>query len=527
MVGVLAAVMLAILAVEGMCGPADNTLIVARSKPIVSLDINEDVSSTEAIVINIAEPLVGLTPEMDLEPLLATSWEFVEPTRLRLYLRRDVEFHDGTAFNADAVKFTYDRALFAAKPAVWVGLGAQVISGVEVVDTYTVDILTKEPFGALLQVVSMCYMGIVSPAAVAKYGAEYNRHPVGTGPFKFESWPTSDEVRLVANERYWRTRASLDRVVFRVIPEASSRMLALRAGEVDVVLDPSQADIPAIRSEGKLAIVATQSTRTLALHFMVDRAPFDDIRVRHAVAHAIDHSAIVDEVLEGLVGMPTTSSMAPGVFGFYGRDIEEVYAYDPGRAKQLLADAGWKDTDADGVLERGGVEFEVSFLPIKDRVMGDLDTALAVAAMLGEVGIRCKIETFDLATYYTKTRSADIPYNLITSSWGTTTGDADYTLYARFRSSALGGFPPTGWNISHYENADVDRMLLAAQKETDQVRRAALYAQIESILATELPYVCLFVNLTTAVTSSSVKGLKMHPIDYNVLYYPVSFGAVG
>lgn len=509
------------LAFVGFGSARDNTLVIARPSDAISLDSNQETTAPGAWVYsNIIEPLVSLNPDMELEPRLATSWEFISPTTLRFYLQKSVMFHDGTPFTAEAVKFTFDRALFGEPRANWATLGADPISEVKVIDDYTVDIITKDPYGPILSTMAMVYTGIISPAAVEKYGEEYGRHPVGTGPFKFQEWRTRDKIVLVANEDYWRGRPALDQVIFRVIPEEGSRMLSLRTGEVDMVLKPSPAELPAFKADPAFDIVETAGLRIFYVGFNLEIPPLDDIRVRHAIAHAIDKQSILENILEGAAGPAKSSLLAPGVFGFYGWDIDQLYPYDPKKAVELLNDAGWADEDGDGILEKGGQDFVLRFMPAKGRYLKDIEIAEVIEAQLREVGVRVKLEVFEWATAFGKTRSADFPYELHSFGWVTTNADADYTLHSMFISELT---PPTGWNAFRYSNSEVDRLVKLGRVTVDQAEREAIYARAQAIMAADLPFLPIYTTKELAVINAEVKGLRMHPVEYNIDLYPVHF----
>jgi len=518
---VISLLVLSALTVACFGSASDNTLVIARPSDAISLDSNQETTAPGAWVYsNIIEPLIILNPDMELQPRLATSWEFVSDTTLRFYLRKGVTFHDGTPFTAEAVKFTFDRALFGEPRANWASLGADPITEIKVIDDYTVDIITGNPYGPILSTMAMVYTGIVSPTAVEKYGDEYGRHPVGTGPFKFEEWRTRDHITLVANENYWRGRPALDKVIFRVIPEEGSRMLSLQTGEVDLVLNPSPAELPAFAADPAFNIEETNGLRIFYLEFNLSQPPVDDIRVRHAVAYAIDKASILEHILEGAASPTKTSLLAPGVFGFYGWDTEEMYPYDKQKAIALLNDAGWVDEDGNGFVEKNGEELVLSFMPAKGRYLKDIEIAEAIQAQLGEVGIRVKLDIFEWATAFSKSRSAELPYHLLSFGWVTTNADADYTLHSMFISELT---PPTGWNSFRYVNTEVDRLVKLGRVTVDQDERKEIYARAQSLIAADCPFVPIYTTKEIAVLSKDVQGLRMHPVEYNLDLYPVHY----
>ena len=195
------------------------TLTIVRPTDPVSLDPNLETTAPGAwVYFNMLEGLLTLDDKMQVKPALATSYEVMSPTKVRFKLRPGVKFHDGTPFNAEAVKFTFDRALNGKPPARWASLAGS-LSGAEVVDNLTVDVVTKEPYGPILRTLAMYCMGIVSPTAVSKMGPDFSRAPVGTGPFRFVEWKTNTHVIIERNPDYWGDKALVDRVIFKVVPE--------------------------------------------------------------------------------------------------------------------------------------------------------------------------------------------------------------------------------------------------------------------------------------------------------------------
>ncbi len=307
--------LIAALAAPGVAaaGPKKGgKLVIGRPADAISLDSNTETTAPGAIVYwNIIEPLLAIGKDGGIKPRLATKYEIVAPDRVRFYLRRGVKFHDGTPFNAQAVKYTFDRAI--TMPARWKALFGP-LKATEVVDDYTVDIITEVPYGPILASVAMCYAGIVSPAAVEKYGQDYGRHPVGTGPFKFKEWKAKDHITIVCNDEYWgEDKALLDEVVFRVIPEHGARMMGLRTGDLDMVIKPTPSELPAFRKDPNFNVAETMGMRVFFIGFHCELTPTDDVKLRQALSMAVDVKGIVDNILEGGAVMPW-GYLSPAVF---------------------------------------------------------------------------------------------------------------------------------------------------------------------------------------------------------------------
>lgn len=493
-------------------------LIIARPSDAISLDAQEETTAPGAWVYgNIIEPLIALNADGSIAPRLATEWEFIDPTRLRFQLREGVTFHDGTPFNAEAVKFTWDRALFSDPPGLWKGL-AGPIAAVEVVDEYTVDIVSEVPYGPLLLTASMIYTGVVSPAAVEKYGEAYGRNPVGTGPFRFVEWQTNDHITLEANEDYWRGRPALDRVVFRVIPEDGARMLSLRAGEVDMVLNPPPSELASFESDPAFVVSMADSVQVFYLGFNLDKPPVDDLLVRKAIAHALDIPLIVESVLEGGATV-ATSVISPGVFGHIDMELDERYPYDVARAQELLEQAGWTDSNGDGIREKNGEPLVLKVLPASGRYLKDREVAEVTQEFLRQVGIQADLEIFEWGTTFSLSQEDPLQYHMVSFAWLTTTTDADYTLFSNFHSEEL---PPESWNKYRYSNPEVDTWLEQARGSIDEEERLELYTQVQQQLAEDLPSIPVYNTNELAVHSASVEGFQTHPVQYILDLYPVT-----
>lgn len=499
-------------------GVAQNELVIARPTDAISLDANLETTAPGAWVFgNIIEPLITLNPDGSIAPRLATEWEFVEPTRLRFTLREGVTFHDGTPFNADAVKFTWDRALFDEPIGRWKGL-AGPIAAVEVVDEYTVDIVTETPYGPLLLTSTMVYTGVVSPAAVEQFGDQYGRNPVGTGPFRFVEWRTNDRIVIDANDDYWRGRPALDRVVFRVVPEDGARMLALRAGEVDMVLNPPPSELATFQSDPNFAVSTADSVQVFYLGFNLDAPVVSDVRIRRAVHHALDIPLIVESILEGGASV-ATSVISPGVLGHSDMNLGERYPYDPDAAIALLEEAGYTQ-DREGMMERDGEPLILDVLPASGRYPQDLAVAEVIQEYLRQVGIRAELDVFDWATTFPLSQEDPLQYDLVSFAWLTTTTDADYTLFSNFHSGEL---PPDSWNKYRYSNPQVDEWLEQARASVDTEERLELYAQVQDALAEDLPSIPVYNTNEVVVHSAALQGFVTHPVQYILDLYPVSF----
>ncbi|MCC9078681.1 ABC transporter substrate-binding protein [Litorilinea aerophila] len=485
------------------------TLIIARPTDAVGLDPKvETTSPGNWVMSNIYENLVKLDTDMTFKPALAERWEQLEPTRWRFYLRQGVKFHDGTDFTADAVKFSIERIKNPDDPGRSAS-NLRPIVAVEVVDDYTVDIVTDGPYGPLLNIMSLVYAtGIVSPAAVEQYGEDFTRNPVGTGPFKFVEWKTNDQIVIERFDDYWGEKAKLDRVIYRVVPEESARMLALDTGEVQMVMAPAPSQLDIYRDDPNFTVHETPGVRVIFFGMMTARAPLDDVRVRQALNYGFDRQAVLDNIVEGAGYLPT-AYISPPVFGW--TDTSEYFAYDPEKAASLLEEAGWVDTDGDGIRDKDGQPLSLLHYSPRGRYLKDAEVGEAFQAAMRELGVDVKLEILEWGTLFEQLRQPNFPADLFTLGWSTATGDADYTLGPLFGSNSI---PPAGWNSFEYKNPTFDELVAKAGTSTDQEERAQLYAEALKILAADAVVVPVFNTKETIVTSANVQGFAIHPIDY-------------
>ncbi|MFQ6077158.1 MAG: ABC transporter substrate-binding protein, partial [Candidatus Bathyarchaeia archaeon] len=338
----------------------------------------------------VAETLTRVNPtgeEPTVLPLLATSWEVSpdDPNTWIFHLREGVKFHDGTPFNAEAVKVNIERMLNPENKAG--GRSAfTMITSVEVVDEYTVAITSDSPFMDLPGNLAYSVMCINSPTQLEKLGEEnYYTYPIGTGPFKFVEHKKGEEVRLEANEEYWGGRPFLDEFVMKPIPETPSRIMALEAGEVDVAYHVPPRDAQRFKENPDLGIEVLNppSQRRIFVGMNNLWGPFKDVRVRQALNYAVDQQAIIDNILLGLT-IPMDSPMPPSA-ACYSPIMQ--YEYNPDKAKELLAEAGYPDG------------FKATLRYGEGRYLLDSEVVQAVAAYLADVGVEVEVIPLEWGTY--------------------------------------------------------------------------------------------------------------------------------
>lgn len=492
----LAVFVLVIFVALGSAGAAQE-LIVATGADPVRLDPPDQTDNiSETVLRHVMDGLVEFDEEMNFVPALATSWEVVgDGEGYRFFLREGVTFHDGTPFNAEAVKFNFDRIIDGQLRRT--ALLKPYIKSVEVEDEFTVVMYTHFPFGALLNYLAHGASLIQSPAAIEAQGENIGRRPVGTGPFQFDRWVVGDYITLTAYEDYWGGAPELSGIRFRVVPEEATRVFQLETGEAHVVVRVPPTEVPRLEAASGTDVLIADSLRVVYIGMVVHKTPLDNVLVRRAINHAIDKNTIVDQILEGF-GAPADSPIAPLTQGYYSTG---GYEYNPDLARELLAEAGYPDG------------FDISFWTPSGRYLKDYETALVVQQMLAEVGIRADLQVIEWATYISSLFDVDkdtTEAELYLLGWAPSTGESDWVLRPLFSSDL---FPPIGDNASYYANPDLDALIQAAMRETDPEARDALYAEAQKIIHEDAVWAPLHALKQVVGVRSNVEGVSILPIE--------------
>ncbi|HEU5317847.1 MAG TPA: ABC transporter substrate-binding protein [Chloroflexota bacterium] len=439
----------------------------------------------------------------DLKPALARSWD-IGPDGLSytFHLRQGVRFHDGTPFDAFAVKWNFDRWHDAENPfhrdAVASGVTFEyyedvtglkdVVSSVEVVDDFTVRVSLTEPQGPFLLNLALFAFGIISPYSLGT-GADYlARNPVGTGPFKFNGWIPGDQILLERFESYWGEPANLDRVVVRVIPDNAARFLALRSNAIDMMENANPEDVAAARRDRALSVILRPPMNIAYINMNLKEKPFDNVKVRQAVAMSINRSAIV-EALYGGTGTVATQLIPSSLLG-WNTELKGPQ-YDPTRAKALLAEAGYPN----------GFTTDFWYMPVaRPYYPSPQAIAEAFASDLGKIGIKANLKTEDWGTYLQDRNALKFPIWML--GWTGDNGDTDNFLFTFFGNLR---------QDNSWDNPQVRALLKQAQVSADTAEREFLYKQINQIIEQELPRIPIAHNSVPLIARSYVKGYLPHP----------------
>jgi ABC-type transport system substrate-binding protein len=518
----LVALVLAVIAltvVPAWAGRADNTLVFGQSVPVTTLGPElgafQKYPAGYEVSFALYDRLVTFDGDLKLRPQLAERWQVAgDGKSVTFHLRRNVTFHDGSPFNAAAVKFNIERMLDPKRNTtnqpIW-----SPIAGADVVDTHTVRITTKEPYALLLNTLAHGSGAMVSPAAIAKNGDDSMAlRPVGAGPYMLESFTPGQEVVLKAFVGYWGGKPKLDKIVFKYIPEPATRIAALKTGSVDVIDAVPPHMVPSVKQVGALEVVTKPGLRPMGLAILTTREPFTDVRVRRALNHVIPVSTIAEKVFFGFA----RASDSPLAFNTAGHKTVGSYAHDPKRAEALLKEAGFS-RGADGVLVKSGKPFTMKLFTSDGLLPGDLRTAEIAARSFEALGIKVAITKIEAASYwdYLRAPQADLQWDLAVFGFNPSNGAGSYHIDAMFHSNPSDAEKPAAWNIVRYRNAEVDRLIGDAKVAVDPEKYGALLGRAQEIVWNDAPYVWLQVNDVISARRKELNNVHVWPIVFTIV----------
>jgi peptide/nickel transport system substrate-binding protein len=478
------------------------TLVVGLVAEPVNLDPAQVTDfNSNRVGRRIVEPLVTFAEETtQIVPGLAESWT-VSPDGLQytFKLRKGVKFHDGTPFNADAVKFAFERQINPEHPFnklgkyPFAGFNFGTLKTVEVVDDHTVQFVMKEPRASFLTILAGAAATIVSPTAVRKWGADYPNHPAGTGPFRFVSWDRGQRIVLEKNPDYWKFPVKVDRVIFRPIVEDQARLTELLTGNLDLAVNLPPDFIAQLENDPRVTVLRGQGAHVWYLGINNQKKPFDDKRVRQAMNYAVNKEAIVRDVLKG-TGLVSAGPVLPGTWG--AEAGLKPFPYDPDRARKLLAEAG----------HAGGLATTLWVPESGSGMQSPVAMATVIQSNLKAVGITVGLQTMEWGAFLAKLRTKE--QELFALSWAAGNEDPDLVMYPLLHSSQ---WTPNGPNRALYKNPKFDDLLQQARLLTDPAKRAELYRQAQRLLVDDPPWIFIDHEIQVGALSKRVQGFRLHP----------------
>lgn len=443
-----------------------------------------------SINAHVFEPLVFREEtddgEINIVGVLAESWENVDAKTWEFKLREGIKFHNGKPFNSEAVKFTIDTIMepeFITSLKVWVDDIEEVIAK----SKYVVVVKTKTPSPGLIS--SLCQIPIVEPGAAIEMGSEFNIKPVGTGPYKIDSYIPNNQVVVSRFDGYWGRKGTYDKITFRIVPISSVRLAALQSEEVMLAEAIPPDKMAVVNSDPNLYMVTSRTMRVMFLNLEQRNPWLAKKEVRHAISYAIDRQLLVDSLLGGTT-IVANSVSPPGTIGY--NSSLPPYEYNLEKAKQLLEEAGYDGT----VLKFGSCQ---------GRYNMDKQVSEAIAAMLTKAGLNISFEAVDWSTYLPFTD--DDKYDI----WFL--GQTDFTLNPS--THWFGKFTPN--NDIDYYNPEVFELIAQASQEMDEATRAKIFWKVQEILYDDMPIVPLYYEPQLIGVNKKLKGFKPRLDEYIIV----------
>ncbi len=442
----------------------EKTLMVGASVFPEKLSTGISSFASVSLMYQMIDPLVMRDDNMKLIPGLAHRWEALNPTTWRFYLRKGVKFHDGKECTAEDVKFTLDyvlnpKTIYARKRRI------TQIKETKIVDKYTVDIITKKPFPTLA--LGLSDVPIEPKHYHAAVGVEgMTKKPIGTGPFKLLKWVPGDRLELKANKDYWAGAPKVDKVIIRQIPEGSTRIASLLAGETQIIEEVPVDLIPEVRANDLTEITSIESTVGLCLTMDTQKKPFDNPKVRLAMDYAINKPLILQQMLRGQGTLLKGQLLPSNTFG-YNPNLK-ARPYDPQKAKELLKEAGYPTGFKTSITTRSG------------KYLSDVDICNAVVGMLAQVGIKATVNVVEGGVYSKMVNKHDMgPIHMV--GWYSL-GDADYATVWFTQGSTR----------AYWYNEEYEKLFVKARSTVDQSAREKIYWRMMEIMHEENPSVFMF-----------------------------------
>ncbi|HAZ10132.1 MAG TPA: peptide-binding protein [Candidatus Omnitrophica bacterium] len=489
----------------------DTIVIGSIGEPRTFVPILASDSSSGTICGLIFNGLVKYDKDLNLTGDLAEKWEVSQDgLEIIFYLRKGVKWHDGAPFTSKDVEFTY-KSLIDPNVRTPYGGDFQMVKSLEVIDDYTLKVFYKEPFSPGLASWGMNIMPAHLLEKEDLNTTKFTRNPIGTGPYKFKLWKTGERVELVSNRDYFEGRPYIDRYIYRIIPDTATLFLELRAQAVDYTsLTPIQ-----YRRQTETEFFKKNFQRFnfpsfgyTYMGYNLKDPKFKDVDVRRAINYAVNKEEIIKGVLLGL-GRISTGPFIPESWA-YNKDVLPL-EYNPGKAKELLKNAGWSDSDRDGILEKDGMKF--SFTVITNQGNDERKMALEIIQRrLREVGIEVKIKIIEWSAFVSEFIDKR-RFEAVLLGWGLS---LDPDMYDIWHSSKT---KQGEFNFVSYSNAEVDDLLLKGRRTFNQEERKKIYQKIHKILYEDQPYLFLYVPDALPVLHSRFKGVEVAPsgIGYNFI----------
>ncbi len=514
----LAIIMAIVTALPGLSGRAQDaptpggTLTIAFIPLTTDIDVNaRNVSTLNEQAQYIYETLFDRDASGEIQPLLVSEAEVSEDGLVHTWtLQPDVTFHDGSAFDAEAVKWNLERKLELQQP-LW---DLIPFESVEVIDPLTVQVTLTRPSPGMYGVLSTKTWSMYSPTFAQDVGDEgLKSQASGTGPFMIETFVPNEDLVLLKNPSYWQDGLPyLDRVIFRAVPDINARAIQVEAGDVDMALDLAVQDVERLRTNSNIRVEEGAGSRQYYITMNNAKAPLDDARVRQALNYAVDKEGIIQAVFLGRYATVAEAVyLNPAVEGYVAAGS---YTYDPEKAAALLEEAGWVDADGDGIREKDGQPLNLTLHTRRGGSAGDIEIAELVQGMLQQVGVGVEIIVLDSAAFIAEvTKPVDeATYDLVNLSVGTFPGDAEYIMETFY---ACDSAAPRYYNRAYFCDEAVDALIEESSAIPTLEERNEIYAEVVQRVFEQAPVLMLFDIVETAAMQNDVQGVYFEAAGVN------------
>ncbi|WP_251553703.1 ABC transporter substrate-binding protein [Neobacillus muris] len=442
--------------------------------------------------------------DTEVKPQLAEKWDISDDgLTYTFYLNKEAKFHDGTPVTAEAVKYSFTRAIDVGKSAAGQFKGVINKDSFEIVDDHTIKIKLEQPFAPFIKTLGTVFGNIVNPKLAEHHGDDLGESYIadkdmGSGPYVLESWDRGQKLVLKANEDYWGTSPTMKTVNIQIVNEPSTARLMLEKGEIDLIDDTmlSPDVMKQMEDTEGIEIVKSPGYAIDDIAINMEKEPLDNVKVRQALAYAVNYDSINKDILLD-AGKRVGGIIPEGMFG-YNPDVK-LYDFDLEKAKALLKEAGY---------EKG---FDLELL-ISENNEVRKNIAVMMQSDLKQIGINLNIKTLAWPTFLETVTSGG--HQLALASWTPDYPDPDYNLWYFAHSSSKG----PGFNLAYFDNKNVDQLLEEGRKTVDENRREEIYKEIQTIMNDEVPYIFPSQRLVEVAKREWVKGFEINPM--NTWYVP-------
>lgn len=468
-------------------GAGKDTLVVAVNAGPVDLDPHGTTDqNTYDVRYQIYEGLVYVDAAGEIQPQLATEWEWENDTTLLMTLRKDVTFQNGSAFTAEDVMYSLERAANSSFTAAYIE--DVDLDACEITEDGNFRFVLTSPQSAFLSRLDRVMM--IDKETWEENGEEAMlESPIGTGAYKLTNWVSDDRVEFEAYSDYWGGEPYFKNLTFRIIPESASRALEIEAGTVDVTLTLQAADVGILSENQDVEIYTIPSYMITYLGFDCTKAPYDNVKVRQALSYALDRETICNLVYESLATPADAGRLSEVYWGYAGDEITH-YTYDPEKAKELLAEAGYEN----------GFDME---LMLSEAEQDQIDMSEIIQSQLSEVGINVTIDVTENATYLDTIVEGGFDAFLCNSMGSSPDPGEAMKSFISTR--------PTWSNTTRYYNDELTAMIEKGQQTIDETEKRELFIEVQEIVNDECPWVFLVHNCASFAARSNIKGLNIYP----------------